>query len=50
MNRILTIKNLPWKVIGLGAVAFALLGANTTCWWIAHEPEIPEEVKELKKI
>ncbi|RAU96860.1 cyclic lactone autoinducer peptide [Paenibacillus sp. YN15] len=50
MNRVLTIKNLPWKVIGLAATAFAMLGANITCWWIAHEPEMPKEVKNFKKI
>jgi AgrD protein len=39
-------KRIPWKVISLLAVAFVVLRVNTLCWWIAHEPEMPEEIKE----
>ncbi len=41
-------KKIPWMIIGLLAVSFAVLRANTLCWWIAHEPEMPKEVKSLK--
>ncbi|MFK0522824.1 cyclic lactone autoinducer peptide [Paenibacillus illinoisensis] len=42
------IKRIPWKIISLLAIAFVVLRTNTMCWWIAHEPEMPEEVKKLQ--
>lgn len=40
----------PLKSLTMLAGMFAVLGANITCWWIAHEPEMPEEVKKLQKL
>jgi cyclic lactone autoinducer peptide len=39
----------PWKAVGMMAGVFALIGANTTCWWIAHQPKKPEELLRLQK-
>lgn len=44
------IKRVPWKLVSLLAITFAALGANTKCWWIAHNPVVPEELKKLKRI
>lgn len=38
------------KNIGSLAMCILVLSANTTSGWIAHQPEIPEEIKKLKKI
>ncbi|WP_248547773.1 cyclic lactone autoinducer peptide [Paenibacillus odorifer] len=40
---------LPLKALSKVAGLFALTGANLLCWWIAHEPEMPEEVKKMRK-
>ncbi|MDE5916665.1 MAG: cyclic lactone autoinducer peptide [Oscillospiraceae bacterium] len=33
------------------ALAFliAAVSANSTCMWISHQPELPENVKKLRK-
>lgn len=33
------------------ALAFliAAASANSTCMWISHQPELPEDVKKLRK-
>ncbi|SDD51775.1 cyclic lactone autoinducer peptide [Paenibacillus sp. CF095] len=46
--KIALIKSFPWKVISLFAIAFVVLRTNTMCWWIAHEPEMPEEVRKMQ--
>lgn len=43
------VAKIPWKAVCMMAGVFTVLGANTACWWIAHEPEMPEEVKKLRK-
>lgn len=30
------------------AVAVATVSANSTCMWISHQPELPEDVKKLR--
>ncbi|AVF20920.1 cyclic lactone autoinducer peptide [Paenibacillus larvae] len=40
---------LPWKALSMMAGLFAFIGANTRCWWIAHQPEVPEELHKLRK-
>lgn len=42
--------NMVLKNIGTLAVGVLFLSANTTSGWIAHQPEIPDEIKKLKKI
>jgi cyclic lactone autoinducer peptide len=39
----------PWRALTMTAGIFAFVGANVSCWWIAHQPEMPEEVKKLRK-
>ncbi|MBU5307690.1 cyclic lactone autoinducer peptide [Clostridioides mangenotii] len=36
------------KLIALAPVV-ALMSAQVTCVWMAHQSEIPEEVKNMKK-
>ncbi len=31
------------------AVVVAALTANSACFWLSHQPEEPEEIKQLKK-
>lgn len=31
------------------AVGVATMSANTACLWFAHQPELPEDVKKLRK-
>ncbi|MGN1481723.1 cyclic lactone autoinducer peptide [Porcipelethomonas sp.] len=31
------------------AVVIASVSANTTCMWISHQPELPDDVKKLRK-
>lgn len=31
------------------AVIVSTSSANSTCFWIAHQPELPEDVKKLRK-
>lgn len=31
------------------AVVIATNSANSACFWIAHQPELPEDVKKLRK-
>lgn len=31
------------------AVMIAALTANSACFWLSHQPEEPEEIKQLKK-
>jgi hypothetical protein len=31
------------------AVIVAALTANSTCFWFSHQPEEPDEIKQLKK-
>ena len=38
------------KSIGSLAVLSISLSANTTSLWIAHQPEIPNEVNKFKKM
>ena len=38
------------KTIGFCSLFFASVSANTTCVFIYHQPELPEKVKELRKI
>lgn len=40
---------LPWRALSMVTSMFAFVGANIQCWWIAHQPEMPEEVKKLRK-
>ena len=40
--------NIILKNIGSLVVFVLFLSANTTSGWIAHQPKIPEEVKNLK--
>lgn len=48
----LSLVKLTSKFGGLFA-AFALViasfSANTACMWISHQPELPEDVKNLRK-
>ncbi|KPI49247.1 autoinducer [Clostridioides difficile] len=32
------------------ALSTAVLSANSTCPWIIHQPKVPEEISNLKKI
>ncbi|MCC0655683.1 cyclic lactone autoinducer peptide [Clostridioides sp. ES-S-0123-01] len=32
------------------ALSTAILSANSTCPWIIHQPKVPKEIKNLKKI
>lgn len=36
-------------LIGKVALGTALLSVNTTCSWIAHQPEVPKNLKSYKK-
>ncbi|MEF2965416.1 cyclic lactone autoinducer peptide [Paenibacillus sp. M1] len=40
---------LPLKALSMTAGLFAVIGANTLCWWFVHDPEKPEELKKLRK-
>lgn len=31
------------------AVLVAALTANSACFWLSHQPEEPDEIKQLKK-
>ncbi|MGN0622260.1 MAG: cyclic lactone autoinducer peptide [Porcipelethomonas sp.] len=31
------------------AVVISTVNANSTCQWFIHQPELPEEVKKLRK-
>ena len=31
------------------AVIIASVSANSACMWISHQPELPEDVKKLRK-
>ncbi len=31
------------------AVMVAALTANSACFWLSHQPEEPDEIKQLKK-
>lgn len=31
------------------AVVIATASANSACMWISHQPELPEDVKKLRK-
>lgn len=42
--------NVVLKNIGSLAVFVLFLSANTTSGWIAHQPEVPEEIKKFKNI
>ncbi|WP_410514565.1 cyclic lactone autoinducer peptide [Paenibacillus sp. BR2-3] len=44
------ISKMPWKALWMIAGVFSFVGANIQCWWIAHQPEMPEEVKKLRKV
>lgn len=37
------------KVVAFGAFLFAVFNANTACAFIYHQPELPDEVKRLRK-
>ncbi|WP_083613548.1 cyclic lactone autoinducer peptide [Paenibacillus sp. P46E] len=41
---------LLWKPLSVAAGFFAFAGANTMCWWIAHQTDLPEEVKKMRRI
>jgi len=30
-------------------LAFSYVGANTTCFWALHQPELPENIKKLRR-
>lgn len=36
------------KLFGLLAVFVSSSSVNTTCIWLAHQPEVPSKVKSLK--
>ncbi|MCC0635797.1 cyclic lactone autoinducer peptide [Clostridioides sp. ES-S-0001-02] len=40
--------NLVLKNVGLLAVFVLFLSANTTSGWVAHQPEIPDDIKKFK--
>ncbi|MGX9754867.1 cyclic lactone autoinducer peptide [Clostridioides difficile] len=42
------ILNLVLKNVGLLAVSVLFLSANTTSGWVAHQPEIPDDIKKFK--
>lgn len=42
------ILSLILKNVGASAVFILFLSANTTSGWIAHQPEIPVDIKNLK--
>lgn len=47
------LKSLVIKVSGLVnclALLLVVQGANSTCAWIVHQPEFPEEAKCYKKV
>ncbi|MGL5712139.1 MAG: cyclic lactone autoinducer peptide [Paraclostridium sp.] len=44
------ILNIVLKNIGSLAVCILFLSANTTSGWIAHQPEVPQEIKKFKNI
>lgn len=31
------------------AIFISTIGVNTTCFWIAHQPELPKSAKKLRK-
>ncbi|WP_397334140.1 cyclic lactone autoinducer peptide [Paenibacillus macerans] len=35
-------------MVSMIALIFAFFRANVACWWIAHEPPMPEEVKKMR--
>ncbi|WP_077173550.1 cyclic lactone autoinducer peptide [Metaclostridioides mangenotii] len=39
-----------WKFFAILAPIVAASSINTTCMWTIHQPEIPEEVKRMKKL
>lgn len=41
--------NIGLKNIGSLAICILFLSANTTSGWIAHQPELPKEMKKFKR-
>lgn len=37
------------KVMNICALLAAVYTVNVTCLWIQHQPEVPEDVKALRK-
>ena len=36
-------------VVAAFAVVIASVSANSACMWISHQPELPDDVKKLRK-
>lgn len=36
------------KKLNIAALFMAVLTANSTCMWVAYQPEFPEEANKLK--
>lgn len=45
------LKNKNWTILMLNAMALVMViqNVNATCFWVDHQPEVPEEAQRFKK-